>query len=391
MKGRRTIKKILTLAAALCLLACAAAAADGDYLADYDEAFRLLEEFDPFLPLVKRQTPAFEQMREEGRRKAAGQCESPETLYFILSDLFARMGNPGHLSMVSPEGYQDCARLAEQGVLEADGPEISLITDEKTRAAYAAMGRAPQRGEDPAGAYPPYARWDPERRLLCLRFQSFRHDLLARDRDAVARAVGAHPDAEHIVFDIRGNGGGSDAYWMEALAAPFGEAASYETRLFFRDDALTRAYGYMDGAAPVSALAQTPAFVSELGLTHARTEAFSIAPAAGESRLVHTDARRWVLTDEQVYSAADGFASFCKQTHWAALVGRPTKGDGGGIPPVLMRLPRTGLLLRFTAAASANGDGTLNAFTGTAPDFPAKPRESAYDALLRILDGAKAR
>ena len=71
MKGRRTIKRILALAAALCLLACAAEGADGKYLADYDEACRLLEEFDPFLPLVKRQTPAFEQMRAEGRRKAA--------------------------------------------------------------------------------------------------------------------------------------------------------------------------------------------------------------------------------------------------------------------------------------------------------------------------------
>lgn len=387
------MKRMLALAAALCLLACAAAAeaAAGDFLADYEEALRLLEAYDAFLPLVRQRIPALDRLWEDGRKKAAANCDSAEKLYDLLSDLFARMGNPGHLSMISPEGYQDYAGLVEQGVFGADDPEFSLITDEKTRAAYAAMGRIPRRGEDPAGAYPPYLRWDPERRLLCIRLQSFRHDLTARDRDMLARAVGAHPDVEHIVFDIRGNGGGSDAYWMEVLVAPFGEAASYETRLFFRDDALTRAYGYMEGAAPVSALAQTPAFVSELGLAYWRTDSFSIAPAADESRLVHTDARRWVLTDEQVFSAADGFASFCKQTHWAALVGRTTKGDGGGIRPTLLRLPRTGLLLRFTAAASANGDGSLNVFSGTAPDIPSKPRESAYDTLLRVLDGAKAR
>ena len=131
---------------------------------------------------------------------------------------------------------------------------------------------------------------------------------------------------------------------------------------------------------------EVPDFVGELGMTHARTEAITIE-RAGEDRAIHTDAKRWVLTDEYVYSAADGFAGFCKQTGWATLIGRRTRGDGGSAAPCLIRLPETGLLMRFTVTADANSEGKLNTLYGTIPDIPSKPSETPRDTLLRVIDG----
>ena len=71
---------------------------------------------------------------------------------------------------------------------------------------------------------------------------------------------------------------------------------------------------------------------------------------------------------------------------WATIIGKRTKGDGGAIRPFLVRLPKTGLLMRFTAVVSANEDGSLNTLYGTSPDVPSKPSESAYDTLLRLID-----
>ena len=59
------------------------------------------------------------------------------------------------------------------------------------------------------------------------------------------------------------------------------------------------------------------------------------------------------------------------------VVGTRTRGDGDGVAPYLVRLPETGLLVRFSTTTCANEDGTLNTVTGHAPDFMCKPKETA--------------
>lgn len=327
-------------------------------------------------------------MCAEYRERVRERCRSAGDLQNRLAALFARLGNPGHLSMIDAEGFREYVYVAEQGVYGKDAPEYRLLHDEKTRAAYAAMAPAALDEADWTSRYTPYVDWDPDRGLLYIRLPSFRPEIMARDRDVLTDALRAHPDAKHIAFDICGNGGGSDYYWADLLVAPFGETVSYEKTVYFRENALTRDYGYMEGAVPVSSLddAEVPAFVGELDLTHTRTDAITIG-RAGEGRTIHTNTKRWVLTDEYVYSAADGFAGFCKQTGWATLIGRRTRGDGGSASPCLIRLPETGLLMRFTVTADANSEGRLNTFYGTIPDIPSKPSETPYDTLLRVIDG----
>ena len=84
---------------------------------------------------------------------------------------------------------------------------------------------------------------------------------------------------------------------------------------------------------------------------------------------METSARRWVLIDGGVYSSADKFACFCRSTGWATLVGTRTSGDGMGATPVLILLPESGLLVRFSVMAGENPDGSINAAAGTAPDL----------------------
>jgi C-terminal processing protease CtpA/Prc len=101
-------------------------------------------------------------------------------------------------------------------------------------------------------------------------------------------------------------------------------------------------------------------------------------------------AKRWVIIDDSVYSSADSFSAFCKATGWATLVGQATHGDGQGTSAVLISLPNTGLLVRFSGIAAETPDGTLNAVTGIIPDFQINPTiENNRDYLNRLIDDLK--
>jgi hypothetical protein len=386
------MRRLIAFTAALCILCCSAACAEpagGGYLADFDKAVRYLEEYNPFLPVIRQQVPGFDALCAEAREKVRTSCSSAEALYVILSDLFARIGNPGHLNMIDPEAYWNYVWLAETRDRFAGGPEARLLDESRTCDLYKAQRPAGEADEPDLENWNPVSvSYDPGRKMLYICIRSFSERLMDRDRDLLLTAFRDHPDAKHIVFDICGNNGGSDYYWEDLLVAPFGETVTYSGRAFFTDNRLTEDYGLMEDAVPVSALGseEIPSFVEELGLTHTVSWTRSILPPEDSSRTVRSGAKRWVLTDERVFSAADGFAEFCRQTNWATVVGRRTRGDGGGLPPYLLRLPETGLLMRFTAVATANREGELNTFYGTAPDIPAKPSESPYDAVLRIID-----
>ena len=77
----------------------------------------------------------------------------------------------------------------------------------------------------------------------------------------------------------------------------------------------------------------------------------------------------YLLVDNKVFSSAETFAVFCKQTNFAKVVGTQTAGDGIGTDPVVYTLPNSGLIVRFTAEMGLNSDGSANEETKTIPDI----------------------
>ena len=77
----------------------------------------------------------------------------------------------------------------------------------------------------------------------------------------------------------------------------------------------------------------------------------------------------WVIISGDSYSAADGFAYFCKETGFATLLGQTTKGDGLGIGTVLLKLPNSKYIINFKPTFRLNQDGSNNTEVGTEPDY----------------------
>lgn len=397
-------RRLIALALLLCLLlsACGGEAARtpapepaelaAPYAGDYALLWDTLERDYPYLPYLESRGIDLTALRESYRAELETVTDS-EAFAGLLQRLLRELGNFAHLNLLSPEMYQmyayvmlldpETAHLPENGAFE------ELLRDERLAPRY-------QMPEDPesyrqrgAAAQLPQVQvsYYPDCRALCIRCPSFSQELAERDRDIVSLALEKYPETEHIIFDITGNTGGSDYYWMNNLVAPFGGSYPFTYRSFYRQGELfDRYYGAsLDSAGPIPPGEDVPDWVEDLGLDACFTTRAEL-PFDGEynGAPVETKARRWLLVDQRVFSASDKFACFCKSSGWATVVGRRTAGDGLGTTPVLVLLPDSGLLLRLGLTAGENPGGGMNG-EGTGPDVLCVRDETPLSRCLALI------
>ena len=77
----------------------------------------------------------------------------------------------------------------------------------------------------------------------------------------------------------------------------------------------------------------------------------------------------YLLVDKYVYSSSEMMASFAKESNMATLVGERTGGDGIGSDPMLIDLPNSGYIMRFSKEMGVTGKGSINEMDQTEPDI----------------------
>lgn len=80
---------------------------------------------------------------------------------------------------------------------------------------------------------------------------------------------------------------------------------------------------------------------------------------------------------------------FSKNTDFATLVGTNTGGDGGVADPILISLPNSGLIVRFSMLYGLNPDGTGNEKYGTTPDILIDEEQDAFDKTIEEINRKK--
>lgn len=341
--------------------------APAPFAADYALVWEALETDYPYLPYLRDKGIDVDGIRARYAAKLE-QAADTEDFAALLEEMFRDLKNTAHLSLVS----RDFFPMLYRGYTETSD-DFHAAWRETAALAAASAYYAPtpeQEAEDPSSdsaSYCPPAKysWYEDCKTLCLSIRTFLPDTVDRDRDLLRNALEAHPDAENLVFDIAGNSGGDDRYWRQNLVGPFGEDHSLRQRLYFRgtERNLPCFEGRWDCFSTAEAEDAAP-WAEALGLDRfCRVE----TPIPGREA-VHSDAKRWVLVNEQVYSSSESFVCFCKATGWATVAGTRTGGDGVGFDPVLRFLPDSGLLFRFSIGAGENPDGTMS-LEGTAPDL----------------------
>ena len=92
-----------------------------------------------------------------------------------------------------------------------------------------------------------------------------------------------------------------------------------------------------------------------------------------------------LLVDDIVFSSAETLAYFCKSTKFATVVGEKTNGDGVGTDPLLLTLPKSGIVIRFTGEMGLNPDGSANDESKTVPDLIIKA-SSKKERVIKLLN-----
>ncbi len=182
-------------------------------------------------------------------------------------------------------------------------------------------------------------------------------------------------EVENVILDIRGNGGGSDEYFKNFSC--------------FTD--------------------QTLPFKSEchdLFLDRNYSEIWEPIPASPDAKRY----QKFLLVDNNVFSAAETLAKFCKQSGYATVVGEATLGEGGyGRTPFNIQLTsgeyhgereheirQNGQIgenigINFPTEAPINEKGEIQyeGFYNTIPDIEC-PKDQALDVVLSEIQNKRA-
>lgn len=213
-------------------------------------------------------------------------------------------------------------------------------------------------------------------KIAYIGINSFNYDNIQRDKKAISEFLNKVKDYENIVIDIRGNGGGADSYWSELLVKPLiNKELSYEYLCVYRDGnyikpflkertrkSVERFSEIKDGA-PLDKVV-----LASIGEDFRYYNKFKYSVLPDRNNNVGFKGKVFLLVDSGVYSSAENFAIFSKNTGFATLVGTVTGGDGIGIDPIIAVLPNSGLVFRFPAEIGITPDNKINEETHTYPN-----------------------
>lgn len=356
---------------------------------DFDYLWGVLENEYIFLPVLEERSIDIDNIRRSTREQIIKQKPDIELYYNLLDEMFAKMDYFAHLSLVDWHNY----KIYKEHYNSEESPETewkNVLQNHQTKFIYEQVLSKRNLNYSNVDFSDIEGTYYENQKVLVFRIKSFDPSFLNRNANFISNYIESLGAAQidHIVFDITGNIGGSDLVWRENIVKVFGGDYEWKYYLYLRNTELMKKYyKNFDVQLIRNQLEQDkiPLFCNQLGLTDyyiVEDEISGILQVNEEA----ANAKRWVLIDNKVYSAADSFASFCKMTGWATLVGTTTKGDGMGITPLLITLPNTGLLMRFSGTASANEEGNLNAIYGTIPEYYSTKWENPFSTFLRIIE-----
>jgi len=220
--------------------------------------------------------------------------------------------------------------------------------------------------------------------LAILKIHSFWDDQIERDKDTLKLFFQKLDGFKNLIIDVQGNEGGNTQYWSENIV-PYliKQKIIYKTIIAFKNTGFMHKFkpDYFENSTiekpklknlPKELFNNNVIFKTIFDTIHVSINS------------INYKGKIFLLVDNDVFSSAEAFTVFCKQTKFANVVGIQTAGDGIGSDPVLYTLPNSGLIVRFTAEMGLNSDGSANVEMKTCPDIILKSN-TKNDRLMEII------
>ncbi|MGG7144173.1 S41 family peptidase [Clostridium nigeriense] len=220
-----------------------------------------------------------------------------------------------------------------------------------------------------------------------------RGNSIEEDIDLISKYIKTLENHKSIVIDIRGNGGGNDSYWMEVISRIIPKSYNASGYILFRDSEIINEY-INSRDINVEDIQYLPKEIINNGPNEINSD---FKYFVKNNRLIETmdsinfKGKIYLLVDRVVYSSAESFSIFCKESGIATVIGETTAGDGGGYDPILFKLKNSGLIVRMAGDMYLTGSGICNEEFKTIPDYiidnPIRTKEFSDDNCInKVLE-----
>lgn len=194
-----------------------------------------------------------------------------------------------------------------------------------------------------------------------------------------------------LVIDIRGNSGGSMEYWQKFLLPKLlKNQKEVSNHLFFKDSQRAKII-LADETLNIEKVSNVD--LSAIKLEHAEDlkkfdyyirNTIVVNPDESDKNNAY-EGKIFLLVDKNVFSAAEGFASFMKNSKVATLVGQDTGGDGITLGVINDVMPNSGFVFTYTNTLGYSPDGNINAEDKTEVDIKSDSYRNSIDTIEEII------
>lgn len=216
-----------------------------------------------------------------------------------------------------------------------------------------------------------------------------RGNSIKEDISEISKYIKTLENHKSIVIDIRGNSGGDDSYWTQIISRIIPKSYNTSGYILFRDSEMINNY-VNSRDIDVEDIKYLPKEIINNGPNEINSD---FKYFAKNNRLIETTdsidfkGRIYLLVDRVVYSSAESFSIFCKESGIATVIGETTGGDGGGVDPILFKLKNSGLIVRMAGDMYLTESGICDEEFKTIPDYiienPTRTKEFSDDNCIK--------
>ncbi|WBW95823.1 S41 family peptidase [Oceanirhabdus sp. W0125-5] len=340
---------------------------------DFEYMYKIIKANYPFLEVNKRVNGIDWLAKKDEFMKEIKRCKNDEEYTEKLQNILSLLNN-GHTKILDKDFYEYLlsvcrdnkgakpwlAELTQHHALKRYGYDMNKETDNSKREnveLVSVKDNVETKIVDDNIAY--------------MKIKCFLINNAEMNKEQIRSFIKEIKELDALIIDIRGNKGGYDSFWKEGIVSSLIEKTlSTDFYLFIRGGEFTEKFLNKNALLEVNKAQHfknmkylPPEILSDF--KYYSKETIYVTPCES----IKFKGRIFLLVDKNVYSSAEKFAVFAKETGFATLIGEKTGGDGIIECLPLCTLPNSGLVMRFSTEMGTAESGICNEEHKTTPDY----------------------
>ncbi|MCL2235364.1 MAG: S41 family peptidase [Defluviitaleaceae bacterium] len=382
------------------------------YIQDFEYLAETLKENFPYFGIASRRFGVDAEQIIQNTRQALLDTEIRDAEHFrqiLQSNFILPMRHIGHLSIQDTATLRLILGNAYRGPLNYNGQELDLqgreftyyaqkfvdtVHSETARQFYGVIEGSVQYGNVIPNNLTTEII-DADNGIAYVRVNAFHHYNIPQDLELMMDFYDQISDFNHLIIDLRGNGGGFTRYFVQLFMAPIipydlempgiytlvmGGAQNMPWLETYLLDA--HLFGrYHEKNSLADELHRFPYLIDAEKFDYIVTISNNFR-STGQNLF---NGEVWILIDQNSASAAEYASLYSMATGFATVVGEPTRGITGGGMVAFVTLPNTGIIVRYDFGYFIDSEGRSIDEFGVMPHHFNQPGMDALQTTLHLI------